>query len=213
MEIRVSPTRMQLMKTKKRLAMASRGHKLLKDKLDELLKHFMELVKKNAELRSEVEENLGQAFTGFLLARGVMSKAAVEAALIYPKESITLEASYKNIMNVQVPKLKWSFEGQQDRTNIYPYGFAYTSGELDNAINLLSQTMPKLVELAEIEKSVELLAAEIEKTRRRVNALEYVMIPELKETIRYITMKLEEAERGNITRLMKVKNIVREKGV
>lgn len=106
--------------------MASRGHKLLKDKLDELLKHFMELVKKNAELRSEVEENLGQALSGFLLARGVMSKAAVEAALIYPKESITLEASYKNIMNVQVPKLKWSFEGQQDRTNIYPYGFAYS---------------------------------------------------------------------------------------
>lgn len=212
MEVRVSPTRMQLLKLKKRRTMAVRGHKLLKDKLDELLKHFLELIKKNKELRQEVDAKLGEAFEGFLLARGIMSSAAVNSALMYPKERVTLTASRRNIMSVQVPKFDWRFEGQEDRTNIYPYGFAYTSGELDNAINLLSESMPKLIELAEIEKSVELLADEIEKTRRRVNALEYVLIPRLKESIKYITMKLDEAERGNLTRLMKVKDIVRARG-
>ncbi|MCR4425808.1 MAG: V-type ATP synthase subunit D [Firmicutes bacterium] len=213
MEVRVSPTRMQLLRLKKRLAMATRGHKLLKDKLDELLRHFLELIRRNKELREEVDRALGEAFSAFLVARGAMSEASVEGALMYPKESISITASKKNIMNVQVPHFQWSFRGQEDRTDIYPYGFAYTSAELDGAIRLLSESLPSLVELAEVEKSVELLALEIEKTRRRVNALEYVLIPKLRESAKYITMKLDEAERGNLTRLMKVKDIVRARGV
>jgi V/A-type H+-transporting ATPase subunit D len=213
MEIRVSPTRMHLLELKKRHAMAVRGHKLLKDKLDELMKQFLEMVKRDRELREEVNEKLGEAFRGFLIARGAMSSNSVDAALMYPKEQISLKASRRHIMNVEVPEFEWSFEGQEDRTNIYPYGFAYTSSELDTAIRLLSEAMPSLVELAEVEKSVELLAGEIERTRRRVNALEHVVIPQLERSIKYITMKLDEAERANITRLMKVKEIVGERSV
>jgi len=177
------------------------------------MKQFLELVKRDRELREEVDEKLGEAFRGFLIARGAMSSSAVDAALMYPKEQISLKASRRHIMNIEVPEFEWSFEGQEDRTNIYPYGFAYTSPELDTAIRLLSEAMPSLVELAEVEKSVELLAGEIEKTRRRVNALEHVVIPQQEASIKYITMKLDEAERANITRLMKVKEIVGERSV
>lgn len=213
MNTRVSPTRMHLLELKKRHAVAVRGHKLLKDKLDELMKQFLELVKRDRELREEVDEKLGEAFRGFLIARGAMSSNSVDAALMYPKERVALKASRRHMMNVEVPKFEWSFEGQEDRTNIYPYGFAYTSSELDTAIRLLSEAMPGLVELAEVEKSVELLAGEIERTRRRVNALEHVVIPQLETSIKYITMKLDEAERANITRLMKVKEIVGDRSV
>ena len=205
MEIRVSPTRMQLQLLKKRHVMAVRGHKLLKDKLDELLKHFLELVRRDRDLREQIDDRLGAAFRGFLIARGAMSAAAVDTALMYPKETISLTAGQRHIMNVAVPSLDWTFEHEGDATNIYPYGFAYTSTELDTAIRLLSEAMPSLVELAEVEKAVE-------KTRRRVNALEYVLIPSLEQSIKYITMKLDEAERGNLTRLMKVKEIVGERG-
>ncbi|MGB4337638.1 MAG: V-type ATP synthase subunit D [Bacillota bacterium] len=213
MEIRVSPNRMQLLVLKRRHAMAVRGHKLLKDKLDEMLRRFLELVKRDRELRAEIDSALANAFQGFLLARAAMSSEAVDAALMYPKERIKLKASQRTIMNVAVPSFEWSFERQGDDSNIYPYGFAYTSSELDEAIRLLSRSMSKLVELAEVEKSVELMAYEIERTRRRVNALEYVLIPNLERTIKYVTMKLDEAERGNLTRLMKVKEMVRERGV
>lgn len=204
---------MQLQKLKKRLIVAKRGHKLLKDKLDELLKNFLELVKRNRDLRAEVDSALGEAFTGFAIARAVMSSEGVEEALMYPKEKATVTASSKNLMSVQVPVLKWDFEEQADRSKIYPYGFAMTSAELDRAIRLLSDTMPLLIELAEVEKSVELLAEAIESTRRRVNALEHVLLPQLEEGIKYIRMKLDEVERGNLTRLMKVKDIVRAKNV
>lgn len=213
MEIRVSPNRMQLLVLKRRHAMAVRGHKLLKDKLDEMLRRFLELVKRDRELRAEIDSALANAFQGFLLARAAMSSEAVDAALMYPKERIKLKASQRTIMNVAVPSFEWSFERQGDDSNIYPYGFAYTSSELDEAIRLLSRSMSKLVELAEVEKSVELMAYEIERTRRRVNALEYVLIPNLERTIKDVTMKLDEAERGNLTRLMKVKEMVRERGV
>jgi len=209
----VSPTRMQLQKLKKRYIVARRGHKLLKDKLDELLKNFLELVKRNRDLRAAVDSALAEAFTGFAVARAVMSSEAVEEALMYPKERATVTASSRNLMSVQVPQLKWDLEGQSDRSKIYPYGFALTSYELDRAIRLLSDTMPLLIELAEVEKSVELLAEAIESTRRRVNALEHVMIPQLEADIKYIRMKLDEMERGNLTRLMKVKEIVRAKNV
>jgi V/A-type H+-transporting ATPase subunit D len=213
MEIRVSPTRMQLLRLKKRLSVAKRGHKLLKDKLDELMKHFLELVKESKDLRDEVEKKLFRAFSGFTYARAVMSANVLEEAIMAPKERISLFATQKNIMSVKVPEFSWHKEGNDEKGDIYPYGFAFTSMELDSAIDLLSEAMPSLMELAHIEKSAELLADEIEKTRRRVNALEYVMIPGLEDTIGYITMKLEEAERGNLTRLMKVKDIVRNRAV
>ncbi len=213
MQTNVSPTRMQLQKLKRRYAVARRGHKLLKDKLDELLKNFMELVRRNRDLRTAVDAALAEAFTGFTVARAVMSSAAVEEALMFPKERASVTASSRNLMSVQVPTLKWDFEEQKDRSQIYPYGFALTSVELDRAIKLLSDTMPLLIELAEVEKSVELLAEAIEGTRRRVNALEHILIPQLETDIKYIRMKLEEAERSNLTRLMKVKDIVRAKSV
>jgi len=204
---------MQLLALKRRHAMAVRGHKLLKDKLDEMLRRFLELVKRDRELRAIIDESLAQAFQGFLLARAAMSSEAVDVALMYPKERVSLTASQKTIMSVAVPSFTWSFERQGDASNIYPYGFAYTSSELDTAIKLLSESMPSLVELAEVEKSVELMASEIERTRRRVNALEYVLIPDLERATKYVTMKLDEAERANLTRLMKVKDMVRDRGV
>jgi len=213
LQTNVSPTRMQLQKLKRRYAVARRGHKLLKDKLDELLKNFMELVRRNRDLRTAVDAALAEAFTGFTVARAVMSSAAVEEALMFPKERASVTASSRNLMSVQVPTLKWDFEEQKDRSQIYPYGFALTSVELDRAIKLLSDTMPLLIELAEVEKSVELLAEAIEGTRRRVNALEHILIPQLETDIKYIRMKLEEAERSNLTRLMKVKDIVRAKSI
>ncbi|AEV66859.1 V-type ATP synthase subunit D [Acetivibrio clariflavus] len=207
--MRVNPTRMELTRLKKRLAVARRGHKLLKDKRDELMKQFLELVSKNKELREKVEEKLMTVHKNFLIARAVMSSESLEAALMFPKQSVSLEVSTKNIMSVDVPVLEYKTSSSDD-TDIYPYGFAATSAELDGAIGTLSEVLPDILELAQIEKSAQLLAEEIEKTRRRVNALEYVMIPQLTETIKYITMKLDENERGNLTRLMKVKDMMIE---
>jgi len=138
-----------------------------------------------------------------------MPSEVVEESLMFPKQKVFLQASTKHIMSVEVPELKFETTSSDDN-DIYPYGFAHTSGELDSAITSLSRVMPYLLELAEVEKSVQLLAEEIEKTRRRVNALEYVLIPQLTDTIKYITMKLEENERGNLTRLMKVKDMMIE---
>ncbi|NLU26959.1 MAG: V-type ATP synthase subunit D [Hungateiclostridium thermocellum] len=207
--MRVNPTRMELTRLKKRLQVARRGHKLLKDKLDELMKQFLDLVRKNKELREKVEEMLMKAHQDFLIARAVMSLEGLEAALMLPKQSISLDVSTQNIMSVEVPVLKFT-TSSSDESDIYPYGFASTSGELDGAILTLSKVLPYMLELAQMEKSSQLLAQEIEKTRRRVNALEYVMIPQLTETIKYISMKLDENERGNITRLMKVKDMMLE---
>jgi len=207
--MRVNPTRMELTRLKKRLQVARRGHKLLKDKLDELMKQFLDLVRKNKELREKVEEMLMKAHQDFLIARAVMSSEGLEAALMLPKQCISLDVSTQNIMSVEVPVLKFT-TSSSDESDIYPYGFASTSGELDGAILTLSKVLPYMLELAQMEKSSQLLAQEIEKTRRRVNALEYVMIPQLTETIKYISMKLDENERGNITRLMKVKDMMLE---
>ena len=201
----VNPTRMELTKLKRRLQVARRGHKLLKDKRDELMKQFLELVKKNKELREKVEEMLLDAYDNFLIARAVMSSEVLEEALMFPKQSVSLEVDSKNIMSVDVPKIEISHE---EGNNIYSYGFAETSAEMDTAIGILSGILPKMLKLAEIEKSCQLMADEIEKTRRRVNALEYVMIPSMEETIKYIAMKLDENERSTITRLMKIKEMV-----
>ncbi|HHW30848.1 MAG TPA: V-type ATP synthase subunit D [Clostridiaceae bacterium] len=207
--MRVNPTRMELTRLKKRLVVARRGHKLLKDKRDELMKKFLDLARKNKEFREKVEKMLMEVHSNFLVARAVMSSEVLEEALMFPKERVSLEVSSKNVMSVEVPVLDYKTESN-DPGNIFPYGFATTSGELDGAIKALSGVMPYMLQLAEMEKTAQLLAEEIEKTRRRVNALEYVLIPQLTETIRYITMKLDENERGNLTRLMKVKDMMLE---
>ena len=203
----VNPTRMELTRLKGRLKTAVRGHKLLKDKRDELMKQFLEIVRKNRELRARVETGLEEANAAFTVASAVMSPEMLEQALLYPKQSVELDMKLKNIMSVDVPVYSFSTKNQ-DPSEIYPYGFAQTSGELDTALDALSRVFSDMLELAEVEKTMQLLAEDIEKTRRRVNALEYVMIPNFQQNIRYITMKLDENERGNITRLMKVKDMV-----
>lgn len=207
-KLNVNPTRMELTGLKKRLSTAKRGHKLLKDKQDELMRRFIELIKKNKSLRMKVEEELQDSFKDFLLASAVMSPEMLEESVAFPKENITVDIKKKNVMSVNVPVMNFIRKLEGDEGSIYPYGFAQTSSELDDAISKLYGIMSKLLELAEVEKACQLMADEIEKTRRRVNALEYRTIPDLEETIRFIRMKLDESERSTITRLMKVKDII-----
>ncbi|MBR4992246.1 MAG: V-type ATP synthase subunit D [Clostridia bacterium] len=203
----INPTRMELSRLKKRFRTATRGHKLLKDKRDELMKQFLEIVRRNRELRKRVERGLEQANGAFTIASAVMSPEMLEQALLYPKQSVELEVGFRNMMNVKVPTYAVHTRNENP-AEIFPYGFAQTSGELDTALESLSAAFKDMLELAEVEKTMQLLAQDIEKTRRRVNALEYVMLPDLQKNIRYISMKLEENERGNITRLMKVKDMI-----
>jgi V/A-type H+-transporting ATPase subunit D len=207
-KLNVNPTRMELTRLKGRLKTAQRGHKLLKDKQDELMKKFIDYVKRNKELREVVEKELTGAFKNFLIARAVMSSETLEEAIMYPTQKVSLEMSTRNIMSVNSPIFNLVKEDSKEASSIYPYGFVTTSGELDGAIYSLQEVFDKLIELAQVEKTCQLMANEIEKTRRRVNALEYVMIPQLIETVKYITMKLDENERGNRVRLMKVKDMV-----
>lgn len=208
--LRVNPTRMELTSLKKRHKVAVRGHKLLKDKRDEMMRRFIDLVKKNKEIREQVEAELTDALGNFVLARAVMSTEVLEEAVMFPTRTVELKVSKRNIMSVDVPRIEFEEKRLED-VSPYPYGFANTSGELDSAIKTLSGLLPKLLELAEIEKTCQMLADEIEKARRRVNALEYVMIPQLEETIRYISMKLDENERSSRTRLMKVKDMIEKR--
>ena len=203
----INPTRMELTRLKGRLRTAVRGHKLLKDKRDELMKQFLEIVRRNRQLRAKVEQGLEKANAAFTVASAIMSPQMLEQALLYPKQSVELDMKLKNVMSVNVPVYDFRTRND-DPAEIYPYGFAQTSGELDAALEALSDVFRDMLELAEVEKTMQLLAADIEKTRRRVNALEYVMIPDFQQKIRYISMKLDENERGNITRLMKVKEMV-----
>ena len=210
-KLNVNPTRMELSSLKIRLKTAVRGHKLLKDKQDELMRQFIDMIKKNKKLRERVEGMLQNSFKDFLLSRGVMSDEMLENAIAYPKEKIGVEVKKKNIMSVNVPQMTFVKENEGNQGMIYPYGYAQTSADLDDAIDGLSSVMDNLLELAEVEKACQLMADEVEKTRRRVNALEYMTIPQLKETIRFIQMKLDENERGSITRLMKVKDMMSKK--
>ena len=207
-KLNVNPTRMELTKLKKKLGTATRGHKLLKDKQDELMRRFIDLIKHNNELRKRVEEELQNSFKDFVMASALMSSEFLEEAIAYPKEKISVEVGTKNLMSVNVPIMKFKRELEDDPGSIYPYGFASTSADLDGAIEKLYLALPELLELAEVEKSCQLMADEIEKTRRTVNALEYMTIPQLNETIKFIRMKLEENERGALTRLMKVKSMM-----
>ena len=203
----ITPTRMVLNQLKGRLKTARRGHKLLKDKRDELMRQFMDVVRRNKELRIRVEKGLTEAFASQQVASAIMSPEMMEQALLYPRQSVELDIAYKNIMSVNVPR--YSFQTKNnDPSEIFPYGFAQTSGELDDALEKLAQVFQDMLELAEVEKTMQLLAEEIEKTRRRVNALEYVMIPDLESNIKYITMKLEENENATKVRLLKVKEMV-----
>lgn len=204
--LNVNPTRMELTKLKKRLVVAVRGHKLLKDKQDELIRKFIVLIKYNDELRKKVEDRLSNSFKDFVLSRGILGKEFLEEAVLYSSNKISLDIGTKNIMSVNVPVLK--FSGIEKSSDYVQYGFFNTNSELDSAIINLKSVFSELLELAEVEKSTQLMADEIEKTRRRVNALEYRTIPDLKETIKYIRMKLDENERGALTRLMKVKDII-----
>ena len=200
---------MELTNLKRKLVTARRGHKLLKDKRDELMRRFLDLVRENKKLRIEVEEGIKQANAAMSVARCVMSDKALDVALMLPTQEMSLEVGEKNVMSVMIPVFDVRFK-TADENDIYSYGFAETSGDLDTAVKALSDIMPKMIRLAEIEKSCRLMADEIEKTRRRVNALEHVMIPQYKETIKYISMKLDENERSTTTRLMKVKDMMLE---
>lgn len=206
----VNPTRMQLSKLKKQLSTAVRGHKMLKDKRDELMRQFLDLVKETKELRAKVEKELSECNAHFVNASAVMSKEALDASLMSPKQQVNIETTSRNVMSVEIPQ----FESDTRTSNsgdIFPYGFAFTSFELDDAVMSLNNILPDLIKLAEYEKSCELMSAEIEKTRRRVNSLEHVMIPRYRDTIKYISMKLEENDRSSRTRLMKVKDMLLDK--
>ena len=210
--LNVNPTRMELARLKKLLATATRGHKLLKDKLDELMKQFLDIVRENKKLREEAEAALGEAYKSFIIARAVMNEEYMGESLMLPGNSVEVSVSEKNIMSVLVPQFKFNM-ADNEKADVCPYGYAFTSAELDGAVESFSEAMEPLLKLAESEKSAQLLAQEIEKTRRRVNALENVMIPNYEETIKYIKMKLEENERAGTTRMMKVKDMIAAKAI
>ena len=205
----ITPTRMMLKQLKGRLKTARRGHKLMKDKRDELMRRLMDIVRLNKQLRERVESGLTASFASLQVASAIMSPEMLEQALLYPRQSVELGVTFKPIMSVNVPEYSFHTKNN-DPSEIYPYGFAQTSGELDDALEQMAKVFEDMLELAQVEKTMQLLAEEIERTRRRVNALEYVMIPELEENIRYITMKLEENENSTKVRLLKVKEMVLE---
>lgn len=205
----VIPTRMELAKQKKKLATATRGHKLLKDKRDELMRQFLELVRENKTLREKVEAGIAAANKNFVLAKAATSDQVLNTALLAPKQEVYLETGMKNVMSVEIPVFEYKTR-TADTNDIYSYGFAFTSSDLDGAVKSLADLLPDMLRLAEVEKSCQLMAVEIEKTRRRVNALEHVMIPDAQEKIKYITMKLDENERSTQIRLMKVKDMMLE---
>ncbi len=207
----IIPTRMELNNQKKKLQTATRGHKLLKDKRDELMRQFLELVREDMALRLKVEAGLKAANQNFALAGAATSDQVRNVALLAPKQEISLELEAKNVMSVEIPSYKTRMRSA-DASDIYSYGFAFTSSDLDGAVKSLADLLPDLLRLAEVEKSCQLMAVEIEKTRRRVNALEHVMIPDAQEKIKYITMKLDENERSTQIRLMKVKDMIQEDG-
>lgn len=215
-KLNVNPTRMQLSLLKARLKTATRGHKLLKDKQDELVRRFIELIRRNKELRENVESELTSSFVDFTMASATTVPNFLELALSLPKQRVSLDLKRRNVMSVEIPVMSFKKENVVDlkdgnqSSSIYPYGFAQTNADLDEAVKRLDKILDMLLELAEVEKSSQLMADEIEVTRRRVNALEYRTIPDLEETIKFIRMKLDENERATITRLMKIKDMIAE---
>ena len=208
-QAQVNPTRMELTRLKKKLVTATRGHKLLKDKRDELMRQFLDLARENMALRQKVEAGIQSANRNFVIAKAGMSEETLHTALMASKQEVYLEASQKNVMSVDIPVFEYKTRtaGEND---IYSYGFAFTSCDLDDAVKSLADILPDMLQLAQTEKACQLLASEIEKTRRRVNALEHVIIPQTQQSIKYITMKLDENERSTQIRLMKVKDMMLE---
>lgn len=204
--LNVKPTRMELATLKDRLQLSTRGHKLLKDKQDELMRRFITLIKKNNQLRDEVEAELIDSMQEFVVAKSLINESFIEELFVGTETNVELSIHEKNVMSVIVPEMNFDIKEAEVSSDIQ-YGYLNSSSELDEAIKRIETVMPKLLELSEIEKTCQLMADEIEKTRRRVNALEYRMIPQLQETIRYIQMKLEENERSAIVRMMKVKDM------
>ncbi|MCI5760166.1 V-type ATP synthase subunit D [Bilifractor sp. LCP19S3_H10] len=205
----VNPTRMELTRLKKKLVTATKGHRLLKDKRDELMRQFLDLVREDMDLRIKVEKGIRNANAEFVLAKAGMSEQTLRTAMLVPRQEVFLEETTRNVMSVNLPVFS-ARTRTADQNDIFSYGFAYTSSDLDGAVQSLSDILPDMLRLAEVEKSCQLMASEIEKTRRRVNALEHVIIPETREGIRYITMKLDENERSTQVRLMKVKDMMLE---
>lgn len=206
--INVNPTRMELNKLKARLKTATRGHKLLKDKTDEMIRRFSVIIRENKRLREDVENEIKTALSQFSVARSLMSEPEVKLAFSMPSVSVDLSCETENIMSVTVPRLTLSENRSGEK---FPYAFTEITSEADKSVELMSKTLVKLVKLAEVEKTAAMLADEIEKSKRRVNALEYIMIPDIEETIKYISMKLEENDRSSRTRLMKVKTMISER--
>jgi len=207
--LNVNPTRMELTRLKKQLTTAVRGHKMLKDKRDELMRRYLELIKENKALREKVEREIVLANGHFVKASSVMPKESLDTALLAPKQEVFLTVESKNVMSVDIPVFTVKTRTSNE-SDIYSYGFGSTSFALDDAVDRVSELLPLMLRLAEIEKSTGRMATEIEKTRRRVNALEHVMIPRYRDTIRMITEKLEENDRSSRARLMKVKDMVIE---
>ncbi len=205
MKLDIPPTRMQLIRLKRRAVVARRGHKLLKDKQDELMRRILEFIYRIRDLRLKIEEELRQAFGFFYFASSKQSPRATDEALLAVTKTIDIEYTTERILNLKIPKFKKQISGKP-----IGYGFLTTSGDLDLALLKIDQLISRLIELAEMEKTLELLASEIEKTRRRVNALEYILIPAIDETIKFINLKLSEIERGDLTRLMRVKEIIQK---
>ena len=205
----VTPTRMELTRLKRKLVTAVKGHRLLKDKRDELMRQFLDLVREDMALREKVEAGIKDANRNFVLAKAGMSEETLRAALMAPKQEVFLRGDKRNVMSVDIPVFDYETR-TSDENDIYSYGFAFTSGDLDGAVKSLADVFPDMLKLAEVEKSCQLMSAEIEKTRRRVNALEHVIIPQTQENIRYISMKLDENERSTQVRLMKVKDMLLE---
>ena len=206
--LNVNPTRMELKRLKGRLKTATRGYQLLKDKTDEMIRRFTVLIKQNKKLREEVENDISKTLSQFSVARSLLKKADIELAFSMPSVTIDIDCGMNNVMSVLVPNLEMK---ENNAGNVYPYAMSAVTSEADYSVELATKVVSKLVKLAEVEKSTIMLAEEIEKGKRRVNALEYVMIPDLEETIKYITMKLEENERSSRTRLMKVKSMIEQR--
>ncbi len=205
-KLNVNPTRMELASLKSKLSTATRGHKLLKDKQDELMRQFILLIRKNNDLRAEVETKLTKAMQSFVMAKALLNEKFIEELVAIPPRSVSLDLYEKNIMSVKVPVMNFNYNDDDDSKELV-YGYLNSNSELDTSIEQMADVMTQLLELSEIEKTCQLMANEIEKTRRRVNALEYMTIPRYEETIYFIQMKLDESERAAITRLMKVKDM------
>ena len=205
MRLNVNPTRMELSKLKARLKTATRGHKLLKDKTDEMIRRFSDIIREDKTLRDSLETEIAATLKKFSFARTLAPKSDIELAFSMPAVSVEIDCDVKTVMNVPVPELTLKKVESKDK---YPYSFGFLTGEADVAVDAAGALIEKMVKFAELEKSVAMLADEIEKSKRRVNALEYVMIPNLQETIKYIGMKLEENDRSSRVRLMKVKSMM-----